>query len=46
MVSSNIGDHQKNVEIISVISFIEETMKTLKGFGEQLKIQVDFSLTQ
>ena len=31
MVSSNIGGHQKNVEFISVINFIDETMKTLKS---------------
>ena len=31
---------------ISLISFVEETMKTLKGFGEQLKIQLDYHLTQ
>ena len=46
MASSNIGGLKKNVEIISVISFIEETMKTLKGFGEQLKIQLNSNLTQ
>ena len=38
MVSRNIGGQQKNKEIISVISFREETMKRLKGFGEQWKI--------
>ena len=30
----------KNVEIRSVISFIEETVNTLKVFGELLKIQL------
>ena len=34
MASSNTGGHKKNVEIISVISFIEQAMKTLKGFGK------------
>ena len=43
MASSNIGGHQKNVEIINVI---EETMKTLKDFGEQLKILLNSNLTQ
>ena len=42
MASSNIGGHQKNVEIIN---FIEETMKTLKDFGEQLKILLNSNLT-
>ena len=40
------GGQQQNVEIISVISFIEQTMQTLKSFGEQLKIQLDTNLTQ
>ena len=40
------GGQQQNVEIISVISFIEQSMKTLKSFGEQLKIQLDTNLTQ
>ena len=45
MDSSDIGGHQRNVEITSVISFIEETLKTFKGFGEQLKILLDSNLT-
>ena len=39
-------DQQQNAEIISVIRFIEQTMQTLKSFGEQLKIQLDTNLTQ
>ena len=31
---------QQNVEIISVISFTEQTMQTLKSFGEQLKTPI------
>ena len=46
MASRKIRGHQKNVEIISVASFIEETMKTLKGFAEQLKVQLNSNLTQ
>ena len=46
MASDNIGGYQKNVEIISVINFTEETMKTLKYFGKQLKIRLDSNLTQ
>ena len=46
MVSTNFrGHHQKDVEIVSVISLIEETVKTLKDFAEQLKIQLDSNLT-
>ena len=29
-----------------MVSFIEQTMKTLKNFGEQLKIQPDTNLIQ
>ena len=42
VVSSN-GGQQQNMEIIS---YIEQTMKTLKNFGEQLKIQLDTNLIQ
>ena len=45
MVSSDFrGHHQKDVEIVSVVSLIEETVKTL-DFAEQLKIQLDSNLT-
>ena len=37
---------QENVDLLKVISFVEETMKTLSNYGEQLKIQLDFNLTQ
>ena len=41
------GGPEQNVEIISVVCFIEQTMQTLcKSFGEQLKIQLDTNLTQ
>ena len=36
---------KQNLEIISFISFIEQTMQTLKNFGEQLKIQLDTNLS-
>ena len=36
----------ENIELLKVISFVEETMKTLSNYGEQLKIQLDFNLTQ
>ena len=39
------GGQQQNVEIISVISFTEQTMQTLKSFGKQLKIHLDTNLT-
>ena len=40
------GDQQENVQLITVINFIEQTMKTLSNYGEQLKTQLDFNLTQ
>ena len=40
------GGQQQNIEIISVISFIEQTMQTLNSFGEQLKLQLDTNLSQ
>ena len=43
--TTNGGRQQQNVEIISVISYIEETMKTLKDFGEQLRIQLNTNPT-
>ena len=46
MASGSQGGQQQNMEIIQVISFIEETMQTSKTFGEKLKIQLDSNLTQ
>ena len=46
MAFNNNGDQQQSIEIINMISFIEQTMKTLKNFGEQLKIQLDANLIQ
>ena len=37
---------QENIDLLKVISLVEETMKTLSNYGEQLKIQLDFNLTQ
>ena len=46
MASNNNGGQQQNMEIINMISYIEQTTKTLKNFGEQLKIQLDTNLIQ
>ena len=46
MAFNNNGDQQQNMEIINMVSFIEQTMTTLKNFGEQLKIQLDTNLIQ
>ena len=40
VASNNNGCQQQNMEIINMISYIEQTMKTLKNFGEQLKIKL------
>lgn len=41
---TNIGQ-EENISLITVINFVEQTMATSK-YGEQLKTQLDFSLTQ
>ena len=46
MASKNDRDQQQNKVIIVMISHVELTMKTLKNFGEQLKIQLDTNLIQ
>ena len=40
------GGQQQNIEIISAVGFIEQTMQTRKSFGGQLEIQLDTDLTQ
>ena len=42
---SRVGQ-QQNMEIIQVISFIEESIQKLKTFGEKFKVQLDSVLTQ
>ena len=44
MASNNNGGQQQNMEIISMISYIEQTIK--QKIGEQLKIQLDTNLIQ
>ena len=40
------GGPQGNVQLITVINFIVQTMKTLPNYGKQMKAQLDFNLTQ
>ena len=40
------GGQQKTVELINVTNVIEKAMKILTNYGEQLKTQLDFNLTQ
>ena len=46
MASVTNRGQEENLQIITVINFIEQTMKTLSTYGEQLKIQLDTNLTQ
>ena len=39
------GGQVQNIEILSVLIYIEETMKTLTNFGEQLKNQFHINAT-
>ena len=36
---------QENIDVITVINFVEKTMTALSKYGEQLKTQLDFNLT-
>ena len=38
------GGQLEKVELLSVITFIEETMKTLTTYGKQLKSHLDINL--
>ena len=40
------GGQLEKVEVLSVITFIEETMKTLATYGKHLKSQLDINLIQ
>ena len=46
MASNNNGGQQQNMETINMINCKEQTLKTLKNFGKQLKMQVDTNLIQ
>ena len=46
LVSDSPRYKQQNMEIIQVISFIEETMENLKTFAEIFKLQLELNLTQ
>ena len=37
---------KKNVELITVINFIQQTMRALSNCGQQLKTQLNLNLTQ
>ena len=37
---------QENINLFTVISFVKQTMQSLTNYGEKLKTQLDFNLTQ
>ena len=44
--ASMTNRQQENISLITIINLVEQTMTTLSKYGEQLKTQLDFSLTQ
>ena len=46
MASNNDGGQQKYMEIINMMSYTGQTIRTLKNFAEQIKIQLDTNLIQ
>ena len=42
--ASQNGGQIKNIELLSVITFIDETMKTLTSYAEQLRNQLDIDM--
>ena len=38
-------DQHENIDLFTVINFVEQTMQTLSNYREQLKTQLDFNLT-
>ena len=37
---------QENIDLITVVNFVERIMTILSKYGEQLQTQLDFNLTQ
>ena len=46
LVSVTIKGQQENIDLITLINFVDQTIETLSKYGEQLKAQMDFNLTQ
>ena len=44
--SATNRSQQENIDLLKVLIFMEETVKTLSNYGEQLKVRLDFNLTQ
>ena len=46
VVSTTNRMQKENINLLEIISFVEETMKTFSNYGEQLKIQLGVNLMQ
>ena len=46
LASTTFGGQNEAVQLLTTINFIQETMTPLSSYSEQLKTQLDFSLTQ
>ena len=46
MAFVNHGGQQENIELITVIIFIEQTLNPLSNYEKRLKTQLEFNLTQ
>ena len=40
------GHTQSNIDLLKVLSFVQETMQTLSDYKEQLQRHLDINLTQ
>ena len=46
LASTTSGSQNETVQLLTIINFIQDTMAILSSYSEQLKTQLDFSLTQ
>ena len=46
LASTTSGGQIETVQLLTIINFVQDTMAILSSYSEQLKTQLDFSLTQ
>ena len=46
LASTTSGGQIETVQLLTIINFVQDTMAILSSYREQLKTQLDFSLTQ
>ena len=46
MASTTSGGQNNTFQLLTIINFMQDTMITLSSYSEQLKTQLDLSLTQ